>query len=281
MARFSFKTWPQHTTWADLRSFWVEADDVPTWSAGWLFDHFYPIFSDATGPCLEGWTTLAALAAVTRRIRVGVMVSGNTYRHPAVLANMATTLDHISNGRLELGLGAGWNEQEHNAYGITMPPVGTRMDMLEEACQVVDGLLTQQLLTFAGGHYRITEARCEPKPIQDPRPPLVIGGRGEQRTLRIAAQFAQQWNFPGGTPEQFAAKADILRQHCADVGRDPDAIELSVQVPSNGPPPAVADEAATFLAAGAQHVVINFPAPYTPQALTDVAEALDNLGALT
>jgi alkanesulfonate monooxygenase SsuD/methylene tetrahydromethanopterin reductase-like flavin-dependent oxidoreductase (luciferase family) len=164
--RFAIKTAPQHTTWDDMLAVWTAADDIDIFESGWTFDHFYPIFSDSTGPCLEGWTTLAALAQATRRLRVGVLVTGNVYRHPAVLANMAATLDVVSDGRLELGLGAGWNEEECTAYGIELPPLGERFDRFDEACEVIVGLLTNETTDFQGKHYRLRAARCEPKPVQ-------------------------------------------------------------------------------------------------------------------
>jgi len=275
VTRFSFKTVPQDTTWEPMRDVWIAGDDIELYSAGWNFDHFYPIHQrDRTGPCFEGWTMLAALASVTRRVRLGVMVTGNPYRHPALLANMAASLDVISGGRLELGIGAGWNEEESAAYGIDLPPLRERFDRLEEACAVLDLLLTQETASFDGVHYRLTDARCEPKPVQQPRPPIVIGGGGEKRTLRIAARWADQWNAPGATPDVLAHKITVLHGHCADVGRDPAAIEISVQVRSDGDPQAVADEAAALVAAGAQHVIVGFRAPFDASRLEPIAHAL-------
>jgi F420-dependent oxidoreductase-like protein len=274
VTRFSFKTVPQDTAWEPMRDVWIAGDDIELFSAGWNFDHFYPILQrDRTGPCFEGWTMLAALAGVTRRVRLGVMVTGNPYRHPALLANMAASLDVISGGRLELGIGAGWNEEESAAYGIDLPPLRERFDRLEEACAVLDLLLTQETASFDGAHYRLRDARCEPKPVQRPRPPIVIGG-GEKRTLRIAARWADQWNAPGATPEVLAHKMAVLHGHCADIGRDPAAIEISVQVRSDGEPSAIADEAAALVAAGAQHVIVGFRAPFDASRLERVAHAL-------
>jgi F420-dependent oxidoreductase-like protein len=217
---------------------------------------------------------LAALASITRRLRLGVMVTGNPYRHPAVLANMAASLDVISGGRLELGIGAGWNEEESAAYGIDLPPLRERFDRLEEACAVLDLLLTRDTASFSGVHYTLIDARCEPKPVQRPRPPLVIGGGGEKRTLRIAARWADQWNAPGATPDVLAHKIAVLHGHCAAVGRDPAAIEISVQVRSDGEPAAVADEAAALVEAGAQHVIVGFRAPFDASRLEPIAHAL-------
>ena len=180
MVRLSFKTRPQDSDWASLQAVWEEAEAIPALDAGWLFDHFYPIYVPRTdGPCFEGWVALTYLAGVVQRLRLGVMVTGNTYRHPAVLANMAATLDVVSGGRLEIGIGAGWNEEEHAAYGIALPPPRERMDRLDEACAVLDGLLTQETTTFEGRYYQLREARCEPKPVQRPRPPLVLGRPGQ------------------------------------------------------------------------------------------------------
>ncbi|MEI6253726.1 MAG: LLM class flavin-dependent oxidoreductase, partial [Mycobacteriaceae bacterium] len=161
--RFAFKTSPQNTTWADMLAVWRAADDIDVFESGWTFDHFYPIFSDPAGPCLEGWTTLTALAQATTRLRLGTLVTGIHYRHPAVLANMAATLDIISGGRLELGIGAGWNEEESGAYGIELGTLTERFDRFEEACQVLIGLLSQDTTDFDGRFYQLTAARNEPK----------------------------------------------------------------------------------------------------------------------
>src|ERR1700728_2268632 len=148
--RFAFKTAPQHTTWADMLAVWQAADDIDVFESGWTFDHFYPIFSDPAGPCLEGWVTLTALAQATRRLRLGTLVTGIHYRHPAVLANMAATLDIVSGGRLELGIGAGWNEEESGAYGIELGTPRERSARFEEACEVITSLLTRETTVFTG-----------------------------------------------------------------------------------------------------------------------------------
>jgi len=274
--RFAFKTAPQTTTWADMLAVWREADDIDLFESGWTFDHFYPIFSDHTGPCLEGWVTTTALAQATKRLRFGTLVTGNVYRHPAVLANMAATLDVISGGRLELGIGAGWNEEECSAYGIDLPPLKERFDRFDEACEVIISLLSNETTDFAGRHYRLTAARCEPKPVQRPHPPICIGGGGERRTLRAVARFAQHWNIPGGGPELFKRKRDVLAGHCADIGRDVDEITTSVHVrlPGNGDTGPMVDEAAAYGDAGLDLAVIYLPPPHTPAVLEPVAQAL-------
>src|SRR6516165_3515173 len=230
----SFQTPSQRTTWPDMLAVWKEADDIEIFESGWTFDHFYPIFGDSAGPCLEGWMTLAALAQATRRLRVGTLVTGIHYRHPAVLANMAATLDIVSGGRLELGIGAGWNQQESGAYGIELGTPRERSDRFEEACQVLISLLSQEVTDFSGKYYQLTGARNEPKGPQRPHPPIVIGGSGERRTLLTAAKYAQHWNLVSGTAADFARKRDVLYQHCADIGRDPKEITLSAHVPLNG-----------------------------------------------
>jgi F420-dependent oxidoreductase-like protein len=275
--RFAFKTAPQNTTWADMLAVWQAADDIEVFESGWTFDHFYPIFSDSTGPCLEGWTTLTALAQATRRVRLGTLVTGIHYRHPAVLANMVSTLDIISGGRLELGIGAGWNEEESGAYGIDLGTPGQRSDRFEEACEVLVGLLSQETTTFNGSYYQLTEARNEPKGVQRPHPPICIGGNGERRTLRTAARFAQHWNFVGGTPEEFAHKRDVLHAHCHEIGRDPAEILLSSHVMFDGDAPAAAASAAALGEVGVELGIVHIRPPHNPAVLEPLAAALSEL----
>ena len=176
--RFGIKTAPQYTTYDDILRVWQEADAIPIFEHAWVFDHFVPLGANPAGPCLEGWTLLAALAARTDRLRVGVMVTGNTYRHPAVLANMGATVDALSHGRLDFGIGAGWHEHEHAMYGIPLFAPGERIRRLGEACDVITRLWTEPVATYDGRYYRLAAATCEPKPVQKPHPPFVIGGSG-------------------------------------------------------------------------------------------------------
>jgi F420-dependent oxidoreductase-like protein len=274
--RFAFKTSPQDTTWGDLLAVWREADQIEQFESGWLFDHFYPIFSDSTGPCLEGWTTLTALAQATTRLRLGTLVTGIPYRHPAVLAKMAAAIDIISDGRLELGVGAGWNVEEAEAYGIALGTPKELSDRFEEACEVLVGLLSNETTDFSGQHYTLVGARNEPKGPQRPHPPICIGGNGEKRTLKTAARFAQHWNFVGGTPEEFARKREVLHQHCADIGRDPGEIQLSshVWLDPSGDPGSVVDSIAALGEVGLDLAIIYLPPPHTPAVLAPLAEAL-------
>lgn len=280
--RASFKTRAQNSEWGPILDFWREGDRIPLYDAGWTYDHFLPIvgggklglMGSGVGPVFEGWTMLAALSGMVNRVRLGILVTGNTYRHPAVLANMAATVDVISGGRLEIGLGTGWAEEEHVAYDIPLPSWTERFDRLSETCEIVDSLLTREITDFDGPFHRLRDARCEPKPIQKPRPPIVIGGVGEKRTLRIAARWADQWNLPGGEPEVLAHKLDVLHRHCADVGRDPAEIEVSVKVKADGDPGEFAELAARYREAGAEHIIAQFSAPFEPAKLGALAEQL-------
>ena len=220
-----FSVWPRSSnTYAETLELAQHAE-ATGWDGVWIADHFMPNQEDASGPTGEGWMTLAALAATVPRIRLGTLVSGNTYRHPAVLAKMAAQIDIVSGGRFTLGLGSAWQQNEHEAYGIDFFTVGGRLRRLEEACAVIKGLFGNEYTTFEGRYYQLTNAPLAPKPVQDPLP-LLIGGGGERRTLRIAAQYADHWNT-WGQPDHLAQKTEVLERHCADLGRDPTQIEHS------------------------------------------------------
>ena len=222
-----FSVWPGVAgAWEDLKDLGLYVESIG-YDGLWVADHFMPNAEDNSGPTNECWTTIAALAAAVPRVRIGTLVTGNTYRHPAVLAKMAATVDNISGGRLTLGLGAGWQENEHRAYGIEFSTLGGRMRRLEEACKVIKGLLGDDRTNFAGKHYQLANAPLAPKPVQNPLP-LLIGGGGEQKTLRIAATYADEWNV-WGTPALLKHKMSILDKHCADIGRDPKSIKRSAQ----------------------------------------------------
>ena len=225
--RFGF--WPGASNpWAEVLTVARHAERTG-WDRIWFADHFMPnkpVGEDASDePVHESWTTLAAFAALIPRIRLGHMVSCNTYRHPAVTAKMAAQIDIISGGRFILGLGAGWQENEHHAYGIRFGTVKERMDRFEEACRLTTELFRRRKTSFAGKHYRLVDAPLEPRPIQAPLP-LMIGGGGEKRTLRITARYADEWNV-WGTPEVMVHKQSVLDAHCRDVGRDPSEIQRS------------------------------------------------------
>jgi len=210
------------------------------WDGVYVADHFMPNAGTNRPPdlpTLECGSLIAALGAVVPEVRLGTLVYGNTYRHPAVLANMAATVDQITGGRFTLGVGAGWQVNEHEQYGIELPPVKHLLDRFVEALQVLQGLLRQPKTTVNGKYYQLTDAVCEPKPVQDPLP-ILIGGSGEKRMLRIVAEYADQWNA-WGRPELIAHKSKVLDDHCAALGRDPKAIARTAQAVTvvNGPLP--------------------------------------------
>jgi F420-dependent oxidoreductase-like protein len=227
--RFGIQTGPQNVTWPELVDIWQVADGLK-FETAWTFDHFFPIMSDPKGPQLEGWTALTALAMQTRHVRVGTLVTGITYRYPSVLAKIGASLDVITGGRLEMGVGAAWFGLEHRALGIPFPPTAERIMRLGEACEVILRMWTEDAASFDGQYYQIKDAYCNPKPVQKPHPPILIGGAGEQLTLKMVARYADEWNS-FGPPELFKHKIEVLEQHCRAVGRDPQAIEKSVSLP--------------------------------------------------
>ena len=274
----SFKTSQQETTWDRLEEIWRAADDMDVFRGGWLFDHFYPLATDHSLPCMEAWSTAAALAAVTKRVRIGHMVTSNTYRHPAVVANTIATVDLISEGRLDFGFGAGWFEDEHEAYGIPLPPLGERFDRFDEAIEVIHLLLTERQPSFDGRYYQLSEAYCEPKPAQDPRPPLVIGGKGTKRLLRSAARWADHYNYPGADIEDFSYRLEVLAEWCEELGRDRSEIETSLQIRVHDVGEAVS-EAAKAGEAGADHVIFYLPPPHQTSLLEELAKAASELAS--
>lgn len=217
----------QNTSTDELRSLWRRIEDLGfDWISVW--DHFYA--ADLQGyDCLEAVSTHTALAMTTTRVRCGSLVYCAGYRHPAVLANAIATIDHLSGGRADVGLGAGWAITEYNAYGIPFPSAKERLDLLEEAVQCVRGLLHDDVTNFEGKYFTLTDARCEPRPVQAALP-IWIGGAGEKRTLRIAAKYADGWNAPFLSPDDCRHKNAVLDAHCADVGRDPAAVRRSVNL---------------------------------------------------
>lgn len=227
--RFGIHSGQQNATFEEYVTLWRRVEELGfDWAS--VFDHFLPIQSDPEGRCFDGLTLLSAMAAHTTRIRCGVIVVGVTYRHPAILANIATTIDHVSDGRLELGLGAAWYQLEHDQYGIAFPPIGRRIDMLGEALKVVRSLWTEQRTRFEGRYYTLTDALCEPKPLQQPHPPLWVGGAGEKRTLRVVAESADGWNTFFMPRAAYQHKLQVLAAHCGEVGRNPADIRKQLVV---------------------------------------------------
>jgi F420-dependent oxidoreductase-like protein len=286
--RFGVHTGLQNTSVPELRDLWTRIEALGfDWISIW--DHFYA--ADAAGGpvCLEAVAAHAALAATTTRVECGSLVYSVGYRHPAVLANAMCTLDQLSNGRIAFGLGAGWADFEYRAYGIPYPPVPVRMRQLEEALQCVTGLLRDDVTNFAGEYFTLTDAQCEPKPVQA-HLPIFVGGGGEKVTLRLAARYADGWNVPFVSSETYAHKVAVLHDHCDRIGRDPAAIrktvnvglawsEESLEAQFGGLAPflrpgmllGTADEMIArvreFHAAGAETVILALRAPFDPEAL--------------
>lgn len=220
--RFGLDVSQHQLTWDELLARARFAEDLGFESA-WVFDHFKALYGDPSGPCMDGWTVLAALAAATDSIRIGSLVTGVTYRHPSILAAQAASVDHISGGRLELGIGAAWFEQEHRELGIDFPPPGERTARLEEALEVIRRLLTEDRAHYEGRYFRLEGASYNPKPVQKPHPPLWIGANGTKRMIPLAARVADVWHASGG-PEKLTRKRRVLEAEAERVGRDPSEI---------------------------------------------------------
>ena len=258
-------------SYAELERFWRLADELGFYGV-WDYDHFYgpdaigdAVARDYRKDTLEAWTTLAAMATVVKRARVGCLVTGVTYRNPAVLAKMAVTVDHISGGRLEFGLGAAWHEAEHRGYGIPFPSAGERIAILDEALRVIKALWTEDTASFDGRHFRLEDAICNPKPVQKPHPPIVVAGQGAKKSLRVVATHADEWNGTGIEPAEWSRISHVLTSHCDAIGRDPGAIRRGVQVflhPAQERAMAeTLDLLPAYEAAGCQHAVLNFYQP--------------------
>lgn len=259
--RFGIKTSPSHATHEALLDVWQEADALPIFEHAWVSDHFMTLRDNQAQPCLESWTLLAVLAAQTQRLRVGVMVTGNTYRHPAVLAKMAANVDIITHGRLNFGLGTGWDQKEHEAFGIPLPSPGERVRRFGEACELIRRLWTESVVNFAGRYYQLRDAQCEPKPIQKPTPPFVLAGEGAH-TLRVIARYADVWDCSVDSPEEYRQKSALLDSYCAAIGRDPATIERSRHIPVDPSDLNAARlETRTFIEVGATHIIYQVPAP--------------------
>ena len=236
----------------------VQFAEQAGFDGAWVFDHFTPLYGDPNGPCLEGWTALAGLAALTSRIRLGVLVSGITYRHPSILATEAITVDHISNGRLEIGIGAAWHQPEHEALGIPFPPIKERAERLEEGLQVMRLLMTKDRATFNGRHYQLRDASYHPRPVQQPHPPIWIGASGEQLMLPIVARQADAWHA-FGSEQSMATKSRLLDQLAEKAGRDPRRILRSASLSLSRPWDQVRRRAAQLQNAGFGYLIAEWP----------------------
>lgn len=242
-------------------------------TGAWLFDHFKALYGDPDGPCMEAWTLLAGLAAKTHAIRFGALVTGVTYRHPSVLATEAVTVDHISNGRLDLGIGAAWFGDEHRELGIDFPPAGERIDRLDEAVQVMKLLMTRKDANFGGRYYQLRHATYRPLPVQRPHPPVWIGAGGERKSMRVAARQADVWHAFGGVSE-LARKSRLLDRYAEEAGRDPASIVRSTNLSISEPWDQVRRIAEGLRDTGFQILVVSWPAAGRPR----VEEFLDEVG---
>ncbi|UQU62850.1 LLM class flavin-dependent oxidoreductase [Couchioplanes caeruleus] len=274
-------TAPQQVDYADILRVWQEADAVPQIGHAWLFDHLMPIGGDPAGPAYEGWTLLSALAARTERLRLGVLVTSNRLRPPAVLAKIAATVDVVSGGRLDFGIGAGSRtdipeaRREYDAHGLPFHDAAYAVGALAEACTVIRRLWTQdEPFDFRGTYVQLSGAFGNPKPVQRPHPPIVIGGRAAA-TLRVVAEHADVWNYPGGDVADAVRRGALLDRYCAEIGRDPASLTRSLVLPvAYDDPGPTRDAIGRATEAGFRHLVLSLPAPYPHGVAAWVADEL-------
>lgn len=247
-----------HLTWDELLGRARLAEDAGL-TGVWVFDHFTALYGDPTGPCMEGWTLLAALAAATDRVRIGALVTGATYRHPSLLATEAVTVDRVSGGRLELAVGAAWHEGEHRALGFDYLDVGGRIDRLEETIEVLQLLMTQDDVDYDGTHVQLRGATYRPRPVQRPHPPIWVGAGGPQRTVPLAGRLADVWHTSGST-EKLRRLSAILDESAEDAGRDPSEIRRATDLDLSQPWDEVRRAAEERAALGFSYLVLQWPA---------------------
>lgn len=267
--RFGIMTAPSQVDYHDVLRVWREADAIPEIEHAWLFDHLMPIGGPPDGPAYEGWTLLSALAAHTRRLRLGVLVTSNRFRPPALLAKIATTVDIVSGGRLDFGIGVGSRpshplaRREYEAHGLPFHDTAHAVGSLAEACTVIRRLWTEpEPFDFHGAYVRLTGAYGNPKPVQRPHPPILIGGRSSA-TLRVVAEHADVWNIPGGDIDDAVGRSALLDRYCAETGRDPASVTRSIHLPVSYDQPGLTRNAiGDALEAGFRHIVLGLPAPY-------------------
>ncbi len=267
--RFGIMTAPSQVAYDDILRVWREADTTPQIEHAWLFDHLMPIFGDPTGPTYEGWTLLSALAAQTHRLRVGLLVTSNRFRPPAMLAKIATTVDIVSGGRLDFGIGAGSRpshplaRREYEAHGLPFHDFSHSVDSVAEALTVIRRLWTEtEPFDFTGAHVQLTRALGSPKPLQRPHPPILIGGRSAP-LLRVAANHADVWNIAGDDIDDAAGRSTLLDRYCAGIGRDPASLTRSIHLQvSYDQPDITRDAIGRAIDAGFEHLVLGLPNPY-------------------
>jgi alkanesulfonate monooxygenase SsuD/methylene tetrahydromethanopterin reductase-like flavin-dependent oxidoreductase (luciferase family) len=278
---FGIMTAPSQVDYHDVLQVWRDADTIPQIEHAWLFDHLMPIYGDPSGPTYEGWTLLAALAAQTQRLRLGLLVTSNRFRPPAMLAKIAATVDIVSGGRLDFGIGAGSRpshplaRREYEAHGLPFHDAAHAVASLAEACTVIRRLWTEtEPFDFDGTHIQLTGAFGNPKPVQHPHPPIIIGGRSAP-TLRVVAEHANLWNIPGGDIDDAISRSALLDRYCTEIGRDPASITRSIHLQvSYDQPGGTKDAINEAIDAGFQHFVLGLPAPYPTKVAQWVADEL-------
>ena len=281
MPSFGIMTAPMQVDYQDVLRVWREADAIPEIEHAWLFDHLMPIGGDPGGPTYEGWTLLSALAAQTERLRLGLLVTSNRFRPPAMLAKIATTVDIVSSGRLDFGIGAGSRpshplaRREYEAHGLPYDDFAHSVGSLAEACTVIRRLWTEaEPFDFEGEYHRLTGAFGNPKPVQRPHPPILIGGRSSG-TLRVVAEHADLWNIPGGDIDDVVRRSALLDRYCAEIGRDPASITRSIHLPVSYDEPGVTQKAiGEAIHAGFGHLVLGLSGPYPPHVARWVTDEL-------
>jgi F420-dependent oxidoreductase-like protein len=301
--RFGIQLWPQQTTWPDYRSAALAAE-AAGWDSIWTWDHVLAIQGPWQQPIFEGWSLLTGVAAITERVRLGLMVGANTFRNPGLTTKLAISLDHISQGRAVLGIGGAWFEREHEAFGFDFgASVGERLDRLEEAVPLMRRLLDGEQVSHDGRFYQFKDALAEPRPIQA-HLPILVGGSGPQKTMRTVARHADGWNTSGDV-ETVKARLDTLAERCAEAGRDIGEIELTVSFPTiirdtveaavqrrreqlagngipepedvpllMGPPEAIAETYRPYLELGFSTVIVRMPAPFDRETIERLPEVL-------
>ena len=269
LASFGIMTAPSQVEYDDILRVWREADDIPEIEHAWLFDHLLPIFGETAGSMYEGWTLLSALAAQTQRLRVGLLVTSNRFRPPAMLAKIATTVDIVSGGRLEFGIGAGSRpslpmaRREYEAHGLPFHDFSHSVESLAEALAVIRRLWTEtEPFDFTGTHVQLTGAFGSPKPVQRPHPPILVGGRSAA-LLRVVAEHADMWNIPGHDIDDAISRSVLLDRYCAEIGRDPVSITRSIHLSvSYDRPEVTREEIGRAIDGGFNHVVLGLSNPY-------------------
>ena len=276
--RIDIETSQHHLSWEELSSRVRLAEDAG-FEGVWIFDHFKPLYADPKGPCLEGWTLLAAIAAMTSKIRLGTLVTGVTYRHPSILAAEAVTVDHISGGRLEFAIGAAWFEGEHQELGVEFPPTRARIERLEDAINIYKLLTTEEDVSYEGKHYSLANATYLPRPVQSPYPPLWIGASGEKVMLPLVGRTADAWHTFGNRKD-LARKWDIVRAAAEGAGRDPSAIKRSTNISISKPWDEVRERAAAYKELGLDTLIVSWPSEGRGRAEDFIENVLPELKAL-